>query len=62
VRYTGTQYATLVPNLVGSPKDALGNLIADPVANRQFSEKNYLLPIPTQEIQLNPQLQQNPGW
>lgn len=62
VRYTGTQYATLVPNLASAPKDALGNLIADPATNRQFSEKNYLTPIPTQEIQLNPQLQQNPGW
>lgn len=29
---------------------------------RQWADKNYLLPIPTQQIQLNDKLAQNPGW
>ena len=29
---------------------------------RSWAEKNYLLPIPTQQIQLNPNLVQNAGW
>lgn len=29
---------------------------------RTWGEKNYLLPLPTQQIQLNPNLTQNPGW
>ena len=42
------------------PLDANGNLIFE--GNRQWAEKNYLLPIPTQQIALNPNLVQNPGW
>lgn len=30
--------------------------------NRQWTEKHYLLPIPSQQIQLNPNLTQSPGW
>lgn len=29
---------------------------------REWDEKNYLLPLPTDEIQLNPSLGQNKGW
>lgn len=29
---------------------------------RTWAERNYLLPIPTQQISLNPNLEQNPGW
>ncbi|QWX84973.1 RagB/SusD family nutrient uptake outer membrane protein [Cellulophaga sp. HaHaR_3_176] len=36
--------------------------IIDPSTARQFSIKNYLFPIPTNQIQLNPALVQNPGW
>lgn len=39
-----------------------GCLIAEKKANRRFAKKNYLQPIPTDEIQLNPQLLQNPEW
>jgi len=61
IRYTGTQYATKYPTL-GKPLTSDGDVIADPVSQRKFSEKNYLIPIPTSEIQLNPNLQQNPLW
>ena len=30
--------------------------------SRQWDDKMYLLPIPTNELQLNPALEQNPGW
>lgn len=39
-----------------------GCLIVEKKVNRKFTKKNYLQPIPTDEIQLNPQLLQNPQW
>lgn len=39
-----------------------GCVIAETKANRLFAKKNYLQPIPTDQMQLNPQLLQNPGW
>jgi starch-binding outer membrane protein, SusD/RagB family len=39
-----------------------GCVIIEQAANRQFSLKNYLQPIPSDEIKLNPKLKQNPGW
>ena len=39
-----------------------GALIIDPASNRTFSKANYLDPIPTTQINLNPELKQNPGW
>lgn len=64
IKWTGTQYQT-GPNAytAGSTlaKDANGCIITDQTA-RQWIEKNYLYPIPAQQIALNPQLKQNPGW
>jgi hypothetical protein len=44
--------------------DAEGFIISEPASARSnFNpEKHYLRPIPVKEIQLNPNLQQNPGW
>lgn len=39
-----------------------GCVIGDQVANRKFAKKDYLSPIPTDEIKLNVKLLQNPGW
>ncbi|MFB6343228.1 RagB/SusD family nutrient uptake outer membrane protein [Saccharicrinis sp. FJH62] len=36
--------------------------IVEPASSRQFQQKNYLRPIPTSQIVLNPNLEQNPGW
>jgi len=63
-RYKGTQ-AELGPNQI-SPKptnalDANGNIIIDQTA-RLWTEKNYLYPLPSGQINLNPNLEQNPGW
>ena len=30
--------------------------------SRKWKDQRYLLPIPTNELQLNPALEQNPGW
>lgn len=60
IRWTGTEFQTAWPSQSTVAKDEKGNIVVD--ANRNFSEKNYLLPIPTQQIQLNPALEQNPGW
>jgi len=61
IRYTGTEYATKYPKL-GKPVTANGDVIADPASQRQWSVKNYLIPLPLDQLQLNPQLAQNPGW
>lgn len=60
VQYKNTTYQTLWPAGASLPQDGNGVIIAD--ATRNFSDKNYLLPIPTSQIQLNPQLKQNPGF
>jgi len=39
-----------------------GALIIDPASNRTFKKANYLDPIPTTQLELNPALLQNPGW
>lgn len=39
-----------------------GCLIVEKKVNRKFTKMNYLQSIPTDEIQLNPQLLQNPQW
>ncbi|MDF2515807.1 MAG: RagB/SusD family nutrient uptake outer membrane protein [Sphingobacterium sp.] len=40
-----------------------GNVIVNPLIKKVFDEnKDYLYPIPVQELQLNTNLKQNPGW
>ncbi len=47
----------------GWTTDANGFIVAESSAGRYFNpQKHYLQPIPTKEILLNPNLQQNPGW
>lgn len=71
-RVIGTEYETYIYN--GKPiytpsayttfgMDAqTGSIVLDPASNRKFSKKNYLAPIPLNQIILNPNLKQNPGW
>jgi len=44
--------------LNGDVQDAMGNHIY----YTKFEEKDYLWPIPSEEIEKNPNLTQNPGW
>jgi hypothetical protein len=64
IRWTGTEFQTRWKLANGNPPlplDAQGNLILE--SGRKWDEKNYLNPIPTQQIQLNPNLApNNPGW
>ncbi|WPV02135.1 RagB/SusD family nutrient uptake outer membrane protein [Mucilaginibacter sp. cycad4] len=60
VQWTGTEYETKYTS--AHPTLLNGFVLVDPVTERKFSEKNYLLPLPTSELQLNSKLVQNPGW
>lgn len=63
VKIVGSDWATRVPYKNGGyNSDANGFIIAEPATNRLFADKNYLDPIPSKEIALNPALKQNPGW
>lgn len=70
----GTQWANQVITLDGNtynsffyntPSSQLQNgyKVLQPGSQRTFDpQKNYLLPIPTKQVALNPKLTQNPGW
>jgi len=62
VEYAGTEYQTNWGSTIAPTqnKDENGCLIMD--ANRQWSDKDYLYPIPSDQLQLDPKLKQNPGW
>ncbi|WP_422351054.1 RagB/SusD family nutrient uptake outer membrane protein [Flagellimonas sp.] len=61
VQFEGTEFETEYPDVTVNV-DGDGFIIADDASVRQFAQKNYLFPIPTDEIQLNENLEQNPGW
>lgn len=46
----------------GGTQDDEGFLVFEPAGDRQWLERNYLLPLPVDQRQLNPNLGQNPGW
>lgn len=46
----------------GIPPVKAGALITEPKSERNFSKKNYLQAIPTDQISLNSSLKQNPQW
>jgi hypothetical protein len=51
-------FATSKPNLTPD-----NYILLQSSANRRFNPgKDYLWPLPVNEIALNPQLKQNPGW
>ena len=60
--YVTTADADQSTYTAGMPKVKAGALIIETQANRIFSKKNYLQPIPTDQIALNPELKQNPQW
>lgn len=39
-----------------------GRPIANLAENLLYSQRDYLAPIPKNQMRLNPQLVQNPGW
>ena len=43
--------------------DANGFIVTEEASDRSFNpDKHYLLPLPTKEVLINPELEQNPGW
>jgi hypothetical protein len=75
IKIVGTEWGTEPVLVLGEDKniyttaeyqsqtDAEGFLVSEAASARSgFTEKNYLMPLPAKEIQLNPNLQQNPGW
>jgi len=66
IKWAGTEFQTTWPSMSGTAKYSSSNILLDGAiivdATRSFSEKNYLVPVPTTQIQLNPKLSQNPSW
>jgi hypothetical protein len=76
IKITGTEWGTQPviiegtdQNIYPSPEwqnqaDSEGFLVCESAAARSAfdTNKHYLRPLPAKEIQLNPNLQQNPGW
>jgi SusD family. len=58
ITWTGTQWATKWAGISSRIVNGVFRL----ESGRSWADKNYLLPIPSQQIQLNPNLTQNPGW
>ena len=46
----------------GGTTDEEGFMIFETAGDRQWNERNYLLPLPVDQRQLNPNLGQNTGW
>ena len=54
--------AFLGSKFAGGTQNADGFTIFESAADRQWQQRNYLLPLPVDQRQLNPNLGQNPGW
>ena len=63
VLWRGTQYDTDSRwGDIDFPQNGDDYIIVEPTGKRKFEEKHYLFPLPTRQILLNPNLEQNPGW
>lgn len=66
IKYKGTEYELTDPNWKNINTNGTlenGFYVAQPASSRKFDpNKNYLEPIPLQELNLNKNLIQNPGW
>lgn len=59
VKYIGTEFGDTWTNMTRKT-NAEGCIIMETA--RGWSEKNYLYPLPADQMRLNPNLKQNPGW
>lgn len=59
IKWTGTEFQTKWSSVTKS-RNAEGALIME--TGRTWAEKNYLYPLPADQLQLNPKLTQNPSW
>jgi hypothetical protein len=59
IKWTGTEFQTKWPGVTRT-RNTEGAIIME--TNRTWAEKNYLLPLPADQLKLNPNLKQNQGW
>ena len=59
IRWTGTEFQNKWPG-VTNERNSDGFIILE--SGRKWEDKHYLYPLPTDQLQLNPNLKQNPGW
>ena len=59
IKYDGTGYESAWTDMPNQTNED-GYIIL--YSNREWNDRNYLLPLPSDELQLNPELKQNPGW
>lgn len=67
VKFVGSEFETTPPNDGLTPGvdievDANGFIVADSGQSRKFEARQYLFPLPLDQILLNSNLQQNTGW
>ncbi|GAB3652459.1 RagB/SusD family nutrient uptake outer membrane protein [Echinicola sediminis] len=66
IKFVGTEYETAFPDLnpgVHFFVDNEGYIVAENAASRNFDpSRHYLRPLPKKQINLNPNLDQNPNW
>ena len=60
VLYRGTEYESSLWTNCPKPITADGRVLL--FDGRRWADKNYLYPLPSDQLQLNPALGQNPGW
>lgn len=60
VKWRGTEYETKWSDASSKTMDAEGCIICE--QGRVWEEKHYLYPLPIDQLKLNPNLKQNPGW
>lgn len=60
VKWRGTEYETKWSDASSKTMDAEGCIIYE--HGRVWEEKHYLYPLPIDQLKLNPNLKQNPGW
>lgn len=60
VKWRGTEYETKWSDASSKTMDAEGCIIYE--QGRVWEEKHYLYPLPIDQLKLNPNLKQNPGW
>lgn len=59
VKYSGTEFERKWPDM-SNPTNADGCIVLE--SGRVWQDKHYLYPLPTDQLKLNPNLKQNPGW
>lgn len=59
VKYDNTEFEKEWPDM-SNPTNADGCIVLE--SGRVWQDKHYLYPLPTDQLKLNPNLKQNPGW